>query len=240
MQGRTLTFASAVLVLAALVPPLRANAAASVVDLAKECAPSIHPLTMAAVVSHESRNNSLAVNVNGNYRLPRQPATQDEAVQTVRWLTASGFNFDVGLAQINSANFARLGLTGEALLDPCANLRASAVVLTGCYAQAVRSAGEGQEALRHALSCYNTGSQTRGFANGYVQKVAAQARILQVPALLDDGGGSKKEAQTEHAGTGGQTGGKVRPAAGTPDDSADEGAFSNIDPGAFSTNPESR
>jgi type IV secretion system protein VirB1 len=34
------------------------------------------------------------------------------------------------------------------------------------------------------LSCYNTGSQKKGFSNGYVARVVAQVR-LKIPALLD-------------------------------------------------------
>src|SRR5690606_23328138 len=39
------------------------------------------------------------------------------------------------------------------------------------------------QALRAALSCYNTGNFRRGLANGYVGKVLTQAGI-KVPALV--------------------------------------------------------
>jgi type IV secretion system protein VirB1 len=59
---------------------------------------------------------------------------------------------DYGLMQISERNFAWLGLTPQTALDPCASIRAGAAVLT-------------------ALSVYNTGSPTRGIANGYAIRV---------------------------------------------------------------------
>ena len=41
---------------------------------------------------------------------------------------------------------------------------------TADYAEAVHSRGEGQPALKAALSAYNTGDFYRGFANGYVAR----------------------------------------------------------------------
>ncbi len=233
--------ASAIFALGALAPTAaKAAVSASVLNLAKQCAPNVHPLTMAYLVAHESHNNRLAINVNGNYHLPKQPETEIEAADAIRWLDAHAMNFDVGYAQINSANFARLGTSGEGLLSPCENLRASAAVLTDCYARAVRILGEGQNALRHALSCYNTGSQTRGFANGYVSKVIAQVRLLQIPALLDDRAGTEKEAQlppsVDHGTTSddnGRSAGASVASAPSPRHDSDAGAFSTHDPGAF-------
>src|SRR3546814_1657563 len=76
--------------------------------------------------------------------------------------------------QINSANFARLGLTPETVFDPCTNLRAGAHVLTDNYRRA-SDAGRA-DPLRAALSEYNSGSRTRGLTNGYVGRVYAAAK----------------------------------------------------------------
>lgn len=239
------SFAAAAAFASTLAAPLAAHAGLSVqvMELAKQCAPNVNPLTMGSLVAHESRNNPLAINVNGNYRLPRQPASPDEAVDAIAWLEAHGMNFDVGYGQVNSANFSGLGLSGRALLDACTNLRASAVVLTGCYARAVQAHGEGQPALLHALSCYNTGSQTRGFANGYVSKVVAQVRVLQIPALMDASGGATSGTQpvSSPADGGGKAIGKqpVKAAAINEQEKENQGAFSHEDPGAFgSAQPE--
>ncbi|WP_159462985.1 lytic transglycosylase domain-containing protein [Caballeronia telluris] len=231
-----LSSASAPTVAAAAIP-------AEIIAVAGECYPNVSPVTMGSIVAHESANRQFAINVNGNYRLPRQPANADEAAATIDWLQAKGMNFDVGYGQVNSANFAALGLTGRQLLDPCSNLRAAATVLTGCYARAVKNHGEGQKALLHALSCYNTGSQERGFSNGYVQAVAAQARVLQIPALSSDASavsGALPVSAAAHAVVDGsdKTGGK-RPirAVAAKIDKGDEsqGAFAHDDPGAFGT-----
>ncbi|WP_044359413.1 lytic transglycosylase domain-containing protein, partial [Burkholderia pseudomallei] len=114
-----------------------------IVELARTCAPDVHPLTVAYLVSAESRNNPYAINVNGGRSLPRAPRNEQEARAAIDWLDQRGWNYDVGYAQINSANFRSLGLTGAQLLDPCTNLRASAQILGDCYARAVQAVGEG-------------------------------------------------------------------------------------------------
>ncbi len=46
-----------------------------------------------------------------------------------------------------------------------------AQILKADYQQAAAVRGEGQDALRHALSSYNSGSEILGFDNGYVSNV---------------------------------------------------------------------
>ena len=147
--------------------------------LAQECAPTVAIETIAAVVSHESRSNPFAIGINGGARLSRQPADHQEAVDTARKLIGLGYSVDLGLAQINSANLPKLGLTLEQAFDPCANLRAAETVLRGCYDPAAQRLGAGQPALQAALSCFNTGSHTRGLANGYVASVYRVARTAR-------------------------------------------------------------
>ncbi len=183
-------------VFALCVSPLasvNAKLSAPVMALAKKCAPEIHPLTMGYIVGHESGNSHFAINVNlakGQAAPPfKSPATLQEAEAYVSWLETHGYNFDVGLGQINSKNFPGLNVTASQLFDGCENLRAAQTVLKACYLSATKVYPAGQQALRHALSCYNTGSLTAGLTNGYVAKVAAQ--MVQptpiVPALKPDG-----------------------------------------------------
>ena len=139
--------------------------------LAQRCAPSVAIETIAAVVTHESLNNVYAIGINGGARISRQPVNQTEAVETAKKLLGMGLSIDLGLAQINSANLNRLGLTVEQVFEPCANLRAAETVLRACYDTAARQRGPGQEALKAALSCYNTGNYSAGITNGYVQSV---------------------------------------------------------------------
>ncbi len=123
------------------------------------------------IVRVESVGIPYALNVNGNFELVRQPAGQAEAVAMARWLFTHGHNFDAGLAQVNSANFARLGLTAETALEPCHNLRAATQVLQECRDRAEQQFGPGEPAVAAALSCYNTGDFSRGQRNGYVAAV---------------------------------------------------------------------
>lgn len=150
--------------------------------LHQSCAPQVHQQTMAAIVKTESGFKPLAIGINkASVRLERQPATKDEAISTARWLISSGYNIDMGYAQINSANLKWLGLTIEEVFDACKNLAAGARILTDNYKAALRKIEDPQEALRAALSAYNTGNYTAGLRNGYVQKVSANAAA--VPAV---------------------------------------------------------
>jgi len=145
------------------------------VALAQECAPWVAHQTMAAIVKTESAFRPLAIGVNGGAKLARQPETTEEAVVTAKWLISNGYNIDMGLGQLNSANLPRLGLSVEDAFEPCKNIAASATILHGSY-KAARSKVQGEQAALHAaLSAYNTGSFSRGFSNGYVQKVVNNA-----------------------------------------------------------------
>ena len=135
------------------------------------CAPLIAPDTAAALISVESRANPYAIGVVAG-RLDRQPRNLPEAVSTARALEAAGWNYSVGLAQINKVNFARHGLSIETAFDPCSNLRAMQSILGECFGRfSVRA--EPQIALRRAFSCYYSGNFQTGFQHGYVQKVVA-------------------------------------------------------------------
>ncbi len=138
---------------------------------AQQCAPHVHPDTLQRVVHVESSFNPYAIGVVGN-RLERQPRNAAEAIATAQWLERHGFNYSVGLAQVNKSNFAKYGLhTLERAFEPCANLRAGADILADCYARALRSKPDEQVALRAAISCYYSGNFTTGFKHGYVLKV---------------------------------------------------------------------
>ena len=81
----------------------------------------------------------------------------------------------MGYAQINSSNLASLGLTVATVFKPCVNLNAMQTVLQGNYERAANRHGQGQSALKAALSSYNTGHPHRGLANGYVHALYSKA-----------------------------------------------------------------
>jgi type IV secretion system protein VirB1 len=137
--------------------------------LALACAPLIHPDTARALASVESGFNPYAIGVVGG-SLQRQPRTRAEALATMDALHEDGWNYSVGLGQINVGNFVRLGLTPRTALDPCISLKAMQSVLLECHARA-KSNTPAQTALRLALSCYYSGNFTTGLRHGYVRKV---------------------------------------------------------------------
>src|SRR5688500_8268701 len=140
-------------------------------SLAAACAPAVHLTTAAAIVGVESTFNPNAIGVVGG-NLARQPRSRADAQATARSLQGAGWNYSVGLAQINRANFKRLGLGSLTALEPCRNLAAMQAVLIDCFE---RAGGTGQGSLRRALSCYYSGNFTTGLSHGYVQRVARLA-----------------------------------------------------------------
>ena len=156
--------------------------------LAQECAPAVHPQTLAAIVKIESGFKPFAIGINkGTATLKRQPESKEEAIRAAKQLIAGGHNIDMGLGQINSENLPRLGITVDDVFDACKNLSAAAAILTDNYTRASARAGEPQEALKKALSAYNTGDFARGLPNGYVYRVAQAGQQLAqgytVPAI---------------------------------------------------------
>ena len=148
------------------------------------CAPQVHAETARALVQVESDFNPWAIGVVGGV-LERQPQGRAEALATARALRQAGWNFSVGLAQINVANVDRFGLTFEDALDPCTNLAAMQAVLRECFDRASDTephAGYPQAALRAALSCYYSGNFTTGRQQGYVHRVV-RAALRQRPVL---------------------------------------------------------
>ena len=148
--------------------------------LAMACAPMVHASTAHALVAVESSFNPHAIGVVGGV-LERQPRNRAEALATASQLRATGWNFSVGLAQINMHNFERLGLTPTTAFDPCENLRAMQAVLTECFDRTAPDRPD-QAALRQALSCYYSGNFVTGFRHGYVQRVARAASPRRAPS----------------------------------------------------------
>lgn len=99
---------------------------------------------------------------------------------------------DYGLMQINSANFADLGLTSTSWQDPLENTRAAAKLLTRIRSELGPSAS-----LQDVISVYNAGQQKGGGpkkVNGvysdeeYVVKVTGRYALVSAAALAPLGG----------------------------------------------------
>jgi type IV secretion system protein VirB1 len=136
---------------------------------------------MQHVVHVESSHNPYAIGVVGGH-LVRQPKNLDEALATVRMLESRGFNFSVGIAQVNRYNLARYGLASYAqAFEVCPNLQAGARILAECY-QRHKDWGK-------SFSCYYSGNPVTGYRHGYVQKVFASIRQAQGGSAQAEAGG---------------------------------------------------
>ncbi len=84
-----------------------------------------------AIAKVESDFNPYAINVNANGRSIKEyyPENKYQAKMVLDYLLSHGYNFDVGIAQINIVNIKRWGLDPYSLLDPCYNLDVSARLL---------------------------------------------------------------------------------------------------------------
>jgi hypothetical protein len=124
---------------------------AAFAQLASACAPPTTWDLLRKIAATESAFNTLAVHDNGTNK-EYTPGTEAEAAALAHYLIDGGHSVDLGLMQINSHNLDDLALSVEAAFDPCNSISAGARILG-------------------LVSAYNTGSMSRGFANGYVQKV---------------------------------------------------------------------
>lgn len=192
MRARDVTFALVGLFagVALMAEPQLPAQPLSFEKLAAECAPGIHPATLKAVVSTESSWNPYAIGVVGG-TLERQPRSLAEAVATARALEQQGFNFSMGLGQVNRHNLAKYGETYETVFVPCRNLKTGGAILKDCFLRARKLMADEQSALRAAFSCYYSGNFTRGFRAdkavqpSYVQKVVgnASSQALPIPVV---------------------------------------------------------
>jgi len=149
--------------------------------LIEQCAPAVSVLTMSAIVKQESNFNPYAIGVNGDYILERQPESKQEAIEAVSWLEQQGqTNLDLGISQISKRNREYFNLSTSDSFDACQNINVGAAILSDNYTRSVNSGLSEQDALRAAISEYNTGSKTAGYKNGYVQKVIKNVGIAKV------------------------------------------------------------
>jgi type IV secretion system protein VirB1 len=119
---------------------------------------------MQHVVHVESSANPFAIGVVGG-QLVRQPQNLDEALATAQMLETKGYNFSLGLAQVNRHNLGKYGLASyEQAFQSCPNLVAASQILADCYASAGGDWGK-------SFSCYYAGDFVTGYRDGYVQKV---------------------------------------------------------------------
>jgi type IV secretion system protein VirB1 len=157
--------------------------------LAARCASAVPAATLKAVAWTESGFDPWALHDNTTDRTENASSLELAVTDATRWI-GQHHSVDVGLMQINAANFHALGMTMSDALDPCMSLAGGAAVLRAAYGGGVTPA-EQQAALLMALSRYNTGSPFQGIMNGYARTVLENAGrgqealpILPAPASL--------------------------------------------------------
>lgn len=131
---------------------------AAMLSLAQACGTNVAPGTLLSIAWAESHWNATAENHNRNGTT------------------------DLGISQINSANWNRMGLTRENATDPCLSLQASARLLLENFHPTNDTPEEQQRALRIAVAAYNPGNP--GYLHSIevaAQRVIPEIRIAGIP-----------------------------------------------------------
>ena len=144
-------------------------------DLLQQCAPNVAPITMIAIIKTESKYNPWAIGLNKGKKLRYQPHSLEQAEAWVTYLEKNGYDFDIGLGQVNIRNVHKYGYNATQLLTPCLNLKVASDILQKNYKKAFYKTNHPRDALMMAISAYNTGNYHAGFSNGYVDRVVNNA-----------------------------------------------------------------
>lgn len=135
------------------------------------------PSALAAIVSIESGFNALAIRVNSNVPLKRQPGSKAEAIQIASEYLAAGEQLALGLGGISAAIATRHGLSLSDLFEPCANLRLTGTLLSGYLRAKQGGAGEG---FAVAFARYfGEGDAEPGYQAGYDRQAIEEMAELK-------------------------------------------------------------
>lgn len=164
-----------------------------------------------AVVAIESAFNPFAIGV-VNGRLARQPRTKEEAVATALSLKAKGYNYSMGCRQVNHANLVKYGLDHESVFDPLKNSLVGSAIYEECRTRAAAKFGDRNSVIRAALSCYYSGSFTRGqqkegnspsYAEKVLGNISGGAKpSLAIPVVAFKGTKPRDQSENKPAATG--------------------------------------
>lgn len=127
-----------------------------ITTLVSQCTPAIAPVTMKAIVQTESAGDPWVLWDNTAHR-GYHPRSRQEALRILRVLIAEGHQVDVGIAQIDTENFAQYHLTPKTALNACTNLQVGGEILRADWQQSIARGMTGQNALLHTLEAYNSG-----------------------------------------------------------------------------------
>lgn len=145
-------------------------------QLIDQCVNPKHKTVMQAIVKVESGGKPLAIGLNKGFKLQYQAKDTAQAKSWVDYLEKNNYNFDVGIGQVNIKNIHNYGYKASDLLDPCLNLKIASEIFDKSH-QSALATDNSANALKKAISAYNTGNFRSGFKNGYVAKVTAKMDI---------------------------------------------------------------
>ena len=143
--------------------------------IALQCGPEVANEVVQRLIKVESSYNPFAIGVVGG-RLEHQPVSLEQAQVTAKFLAEQGWNFSMGLAQVNRYNLEKYGLDYSSVFEPCSNLRAALTIYQECFQRAAKIWDDNTARL-NAFSCYYSGNFTRGFKpdgrdnTSYVQRI---------------------------------------------------------------------
>ena len=140
-----------------------------------QCAPTVAPATIEAIVRVESNGDPLALYINGLGAV--HVTSVDAAVALARQAIAAGYTVDIGLMGLNTRTLQQFHVSIQDAFDRCTNLSIGGAVLTRNYRAEVKRYGPGEMALEAALSAYNTGDFWRGRENGYLARYFGSAKV---------------------------------------------------------------
>jgi type IV secretion system protein VirB1 len=124
--------------------------------IALHCAPAEDPRMLVGIARQESGLETMTLHDDTSGEVLRGAGVIDAA----RRLIVAGHSVDLGAWQINSRNLALLGLGVADVFEPC-------------------KAVAGAARLIELFSRYNTGSPSRGIANGYARAVLTAIRAVK-------------------------------------------------------------
>ena len=118
--------------------------------VALHCAPAVDPGMLVAIARQESGLEPMTLHDDTSGQVLRGA----DVIDAAKRLISAGHSVDLGAWQINSRNLSLLGLRVADAFEPC-------------------KAVAGAARLLELFSRYNTGSPSRGIANGYAAAVMA-------------------------------------------------------------------
>lgn len=147
-------------------------------SIAHQCAPMTEPAELAAIVSIESGFDPLAIRINSDKVLIKQPRSKVEAIEIATSLQIDGQDPDLGLGGLSLQSLNQLGLSIADAFDPCKNLAATGQLLSSYYASARAASNENPKQMA-LWKFFGRGDPEPGRITGYDELIAQKQATLR-------------------------------------------------------------